>query len=295
MEKRLLPRLEFFFDCVSPWTYLAFVRVLKLADRVPVDLIWCPSLDGRVFNKVNADVYNQREMRNPVKSSYYRRDLKDRANFAGIKVIQPRVFPVRFVTAMRACLYAMGQSRLFAFASALFEAYWRDDKNISLDAEIIACAASAGLNGEAVLLAASAPEVKAALIPNVSLRVFQEIKAKHRKRSAPVRFQCQPFAIMQERSHPEYYAWSPNSGIVRTALWERLKPFAAVSPDRMSGVMKEGGLTMAYALPGVAAHIGIQRNVIDPTMPVRPKTKITKMIRAFKKQLYYFGLRHDPF
>jgi 2-hydroxychromene-2-carboxylate isomerase len=166
MEKRLQPRLEFFFDCSSPWTYLAFVRVLKLANRVPVDLIWRPVLVGGVFNKVNEDVYKQREMPNPVKFSYYRKDLADWAAFAGIKIIQPRVFPVRSVTAMRACFYAIAHDRLVPYATALFEAYWGEDRDISLESEILACAHRAGLDGQSLWADANAPEAKAALIAN---------------------------------------------------------------------------------------------------------------------------------
>ena len=125
-RKAVLPRLEFFFDCSSPWTYLAFVRLLKLADRVPVDLIWKPILVGGVFNKVNADVYKSREAPNLVKAAYYRKDMADWARLSGVKIIQPHVFPVRSVTAMRACLYAIEQDRLIPFATALFEGYWRD-------------------------------------------------------------------------------------------------------------------------------------------------------------------------
>jgi 2-hydroxychromene-2-carboxylate isomerase len=166
MEKRLLPRLEFFFDCSSPWTYLAFVRVLKLANRVPVDLIWRPVLVGGVFNKVNGDVYKQRETPNPVKFAYYQKDLADWAELAGIKIIQPRVFPVRSVTAMRACFHAIEHNKLVPFAQALFEAYWRDDRDISQDDEIAQCAHHAGLDPVALLRDAKGEVAKAALLYN---------------------------------------------------------------------------------------------------------------------------------
>jgi 2-hydroxychromene-2-carboxylate isomerase len=166
MEKRLHSRLEFFFDCSSPWTYLAFVRLLKLANRVPVELVWKPTLVGGVFNKVNADVYKQREMPNPVKAAYYQKDLGDWAALAGVTLIKPRVFPVRSVTAMRGCFYAMEAGRLVSYAIALFEAYWRDDQDISQDNIISDCAQRAGLDGKALLAHANAPEAKALLIAN---------------------------------------------------------------------------------------------------------------------------------
>lgn len=160
------PRLEFFFDCSSPWTYLAFVRLLELANRVPVELIWRPVLVGGVFNKVNADVYKQREMPNPVKSSYYAKDMADWAALAGIKLIKPSIFPVKSVSAMRACFHAIQENRLVPFATALFEAYWRDDRDISSDGEIYKCAQRAGLNGDDLIAASKSQNAKAALIAN---------------------------------------------------------------------------------------------------------------------------------
>jgi 2-hydroxychromene-2-carboxylate isomerase len=165
-RKGLQPRLEFFFDCSSPWTYLAFVRLLKLVNRVPVDLVWKPILVGGVFNKVNGDVYKQRETPNPVKRVYYQKDLADWAAFSGVKIIQPSVFPVRSVTAMRACFYAIEQNKLIPFAVALFEAYWGEDRDISQDEEIAACARRAGLDSDVLLADAASAAAKAALIAN---------------------------------------------------------------------------------------------------------------------------------
>jgi hypothetical protein len=100
---------------------------------------------------------------------------------------------------------------------------------------------------------------------------------------------------MHKDAHPEYYAWSPNPGLIKRDLYQRFAPFARVNPDRMSGVMKEAGLTQAFLLPGVARHIGYGRNVVDPTMPARPKSRPAKWLRAIKKKLYYAGLRKEPF
>ena len=51
-------RLEFFFDCSSPWTYLAFAGIQPLAARVGVSIEWKPILVGGVFNSVNPEVYS---------------------------------------------------------------------------------------------------------------------------------------------------------------------------------------------------------------------------------------------
>jgi hypothetical protein len=132
-------------------------------------------------------------------------------------------------------------------------------------------------------------------IANVCVRAIDEIKPKYRLRSDVVTHGGAEFRIMHANAHPEYYAWSPNPGLITLDLYRRFAPFARVQPDQMSGVMKQAGLTQAFLLPGVARHIGYGRNVVDPTMPARPTSRPAKWLRAVKKKLYYAGLRKEPF
>ena len=39
-------KLEFFFDCSSPWTYLAFKEIEELNNRLNMVLVWKPILVG---------------------------------------------------------------------------------------------------------------------------------------------------------------------------------------------------------------------------------------------------------
>ena len=63
--------IEFYFDCSSPWTYLAFTEILPLSIRQDIEIVWKPVLVGGVFNSVNKDVYEQRKKPNPLKLKYY--------------------------------------------------------------------------------------------------------------------------------------------------------------------------------------------------------------------------------
>ena len=54
-------KLEFFYDCSSPWTYLAFSKIEEVAARHGADLVWRPILVGGVFNAANPSVYEARE------------------------------------------------------------------------------------------------------------------------------------------------------------------------------------------------------------------------------------------
>jgi 2-hydroxychromene-2-carboxylate isomerase len=161
-----LVKIEFFFDCSSPWTYLAFARIEALAARKDAMIEWKPILVGGVFNAVNDSVYEARAKPNPVKAAYYRKDLQDWARLAGVMIGAPPVFPVRAVTCMRGAFHALDQGRLTAYAKALFEAYWGSLEDISQPDVIAACAAVAGLDAAAVLAYAGSDEAKARLKAN---------------------------------------------------------------------------------------------------------------------------------
>ena len=141
-----LPKLEFFFDCSSPWTYLAFHGIEDLAAETSADLVWKPILVGGVFNTVNASVYEQRANPLPVKLRYYAKDLQDWASSAGIRIGSPPVFPVNSVRAMRGCLVAEEAGCLPRYARAVFEAYWGELLDISQPEVLEQIVAGVGLD-----------------------------------------------------------------------------------------------------------------------------------------------------
>ena len=59
-------KIEYFFDCSSPWTYLAFKGITDLSKK-DFELIWKPILVGGIFNTTNPSVYEARNNPNPVK------------------------------------------------------------------------------------------------------------------------------------------------------------------------------------------------------------------------------------
>jgi 2-hydroxychromene-2-carboxylate isomerase len=127
--------IEFFFDCSSPWTYLAFHNIQPLASQFGAEITWRPILVGGVFNSINPSVYAGRDNPVPAKARYHLKDLADWARFAGITIHHPpSVFPVNSVKAMRGCVWLREASVMLPFARAVFEAYWRDDQDISQNA-----------------------------------------------------------------------------------------------------------------------------------------------------------------
>ena len=158
--------LEFFFDCSSPWTYLAFSRIEALAGRAGVDIDWRPILVGGVFNAVNESVYEARANPHPVKGRYYVKDLQDWARYCGIEIGRPPVFPVRSVDAMRAAIVAQDEGKLPAFAWATFRSYWGELRDISQPDVLEEVCAASGLNWDAVSRRIKDDDIKGRLRAN---------------------------------------------------------------------------------------------------------------------------------
>jgi 2-hydroxychromene-2-carboxylate isomerase len=159
-------RLEFYFDCSSPWTYLAFTRVHDVVERTKAEIIWKPILVGGVFNAVNQDVYERRANPDPRKSAHYVKDLQDWASYVGIVIGQPSVFPVNSVRAMRGALIAQDDGKLVPFVRAVFESYWGDLEDISLPEVIGRIAASLGYDAAAFIAKTDEPAIKNRLRAN---------------------------------------------------------------------------------------------------------------------------------
>jgi len=144
--------IEFFFDCSSPWTYLAFHNLQALAAELNAPVRWRPVLVGGIFNAVNPSVYAMRDHPVPAKWAYMLKDLQDWAALAGLKIVMPpKVFPVNSVKAMRGCLWLEPQGKLLPFARAVFEAYWARGQDISNDAVLVDLCAQVGVDGDAFL------------------------------------------------------------------------------------------------------------------------------------------------
>ena len=160
-------KLEFFYDCSSPWTYLAFTKIEDVARRHDAELIWRPILVGGLFNTVNPSVYEGRAKPVPVKAKYYVKDLRDWANFYGIKIGNPTVFPVNSVKAMRGAFVANEHRLISRYSRRVFESYWGDNKDISKDDVLREIVREVGLDEKEFFTKIASDEYKAKLRVNV--------------------------------------------------------------------------------------------------------------------------------
>ncbi|QDO96488.1 2-hydroxychromene-2-carboxylate isomerase [Ferrovibrio terrae] len=160
-------QIEFFYDVSSPWTYLAFVNVQKLAQEEGAEIVWRPFLVGGVFNTVNPTMYRMRENPVPARDAWVKQDLQAWARLAGLKItFPPKVFPVNSVKALRGLLWAKTQGREVELATAFFELYWSEDRDISQDEVVAEAAMRAGLDPARLAQAITEPGVKEQLKAN---------------------------------------------------------------------------------------------------------------------------------
>ena len=159
--------IEFFFDCSSPWTYLAFHNLQPMAREFGVEVRWRPILVGGIFNSVNPSVYEFRTRGVPAKQLYQLKDLQDWARKAGLTLeFPPAVFPVNSVKAMRGCLLLEPDGKLLPFASEVFAAYWTHGQDISRDDVLADLCTRVGVEPQRFFEGIARPEIKAQLKAN---------------------------------------------------------------------------------------------------------------------------------
>lgn len=163
--------IEFFFDCSSPWTYIAFRNIQPLAAELREPIRWRPVLVGGIFNSVNKGIYAAREDMDTPKNRYMLKDVQDSAREAGLKIaFPPRVFPVNSVKAMRGCLWieqdTTAQPHYLGFIAATFAAYFTREEDISQDEVLAAICRQVGIDPAAFLAGIARPDIKDQLKTN---------------------------------------------------------------------------------------------------------------------------------
>ncbi|MEH6701638.1 2-hydroxychromene-2-carboxylate isomerase [Parasphingorhabdus sp.] len=160
--------VEFYFDLSSPWTHLAFHNIQPIIEDNSAKIIWKPFLVGGVFNAVNQDVYAARENPDNRKFVHSFRVLKDWAKLAGVPMNFPSEHhPVKSVHAMRlCCALEDDQEALHQFATAAFNAYYGEQRNLDDPAVLIAIANELGMDGEVLAARTQEQEIKDRLRAN---------------------------------------------------------------------------------------------------------------------------------
>lgn len=154
--------LDFWYEFGSTYSYPAAMRIERLADAAHVELRWRPFLLGPIFkaygwNDSPFNIY-------AAKGRYMWRDLQRICDAEGLPLnLPPVLFPQNGLKAARLALVGEREGWIPAFSRAVFVANYAEQKDISDDGTLRTILAALGVDAEAALAAANAPETKEAL------------------------------------------------------------------------------------------------------------------------------------
>jgi predicted DsbA family dithiol-disulfide isomerase len=145
-----VPRIRFYYDVVCPYSYMETHAVEAAEDAGSVEVEWLP-FELRPAPKPLLEPRGD-HLRVDWTQHVYRRALA-----LGIEIHLPRYQP-RSTLPLAACLWAGEEGRLRDLKHALYEAFFCEGEDIAADREIARAAARIGLDPDAAVAAAYAPE-----------------------------------------------------------------------------------------------------------------------------------------
>lgn len=150
--------VEFAFDVVCPYAYLASTRIEAIAARTSATIRWEPILLGGVFRAIGQSDDPNRTM-SEGKRRHTDRDLQRWAEHFAVPLVRRADHPRRTVLAMRAICATPESDRVRAI-HALFAAYHVRAEDISDPSVVRSALDAAGLGGESLVQHAEEASVK---------------------------------------------------------------------------------------------------------------------------------------
>lgn len=151
--------LDFYFDYLSPYAYLAALEIPSLCERHDVELRMRPVLFAGLLGH-----WGQRGPAEiPPKGAHAFRECLRYALLRDIPLRSPRQHPFRPLTALRVSLAQVSGADQLRVIRALFEHGWARGGDLGDDGEIEAALDAAGLDGTALVARTAESENKECL------------------------------------------------------------------------------------------------------------------------------------
>lgn len=155
------PRIEFWYEFASSYSFLSAMRIEALAERAGLDIVWRPFLLGPVFlalgwNDSPFNIY-------PPKGRYMWRDLARLAQKYELPFRVPSRFPRSGLLAARVALLGEAENWIAPFSREVMRANFAEDREIGEPEVIAGILSGLGLPAGALLAAAVTDDTKIAL------------------------------------------------------------------------------------------------------------------------------------
>jgi len=153
-----MPKLDFWYEFASTYSYLSAMRIEPLAAAAGVDVHWRPFLLGPIFKSqgMESSPFNLF----PLKGKYMLRDMARWSSDLKLpKFMSPKMFPANPLNASRLAISFEGEVRK-NFSRAVYSAEFTEGKDISDKATLAEILKKLGRDPEACFAKASDQPVK---------------------------------------------------------------------------------------------------------------------------------------
>ncbi len=156
-----MPKLEFWYDFASTYSYLSAMRIEAVARTAGVEIAYRPFLLGPIFKAQG--LTTSPFVLNLAKGRYMARDIARIATARGLAFHVPEPFPAHSLAAARIGLVAEEDGWIGAFTQAVFSAEFGERADISVHDTLARIVADLGEDPARVVARANSDEIKSAL------------------------------------------------------------------------------------------------------------------------------------
>lgn len=156
-----MPRLEFWYDLASNYSYLSAMRIEDLAQRANVAVVWRPFLLGPIFKAQgwSTSPFNLY----PAKGRHMLRDMERIAADRGLPFKKPEPFPAHSLAAVRIAHAGEADGWTPAFTKAAFIASFAHGEDIAAEPVLERLLTSIGIDAGRTIAAANTTAIKDSL------------------------------------------------------------------------------------------------------------------------------------
>jgi 2-hydroxychromene-2-carboxylate isomerase len=124
--------IDFYFDVISPYSYIAHKKIQKIKESQKVIFNYKPILLGGLHNLagINAPAFNKYKMKNMQSDC----ELVSKKN--NISFVWNSKFPINSLSIMRGYI-SLNETQKDDYLNTFFDAYWKDNLDISLEKEFL--------------------------------------------------------------------------------------------------------------------------------------------------------------
>jgi 2-hydroxychromene-2-carboxylate isomerase len=153
-----MPKLDFWFEFASTYSYLSVMRIENLAREAHVELRWKPFLLGPFFKRQGWATSPFKEQKE--KGSYMIRDMERLCEARGIPFQMPDPFPQLSLYAARLAMIGADEGWAARFSRLVFSEQFSGAIQLDDKTALGTCLTAIGLDAEALMARIETPDIK---------------------------------------------------------------------------------------------------------------------------------------